>query len=469
MNAPMSAPMSRRALLQGAGTGFGALALAALLGETQAAGGISAMAPRAPHFSAKAKRVIFLFMHGGPSHIDLFDYKPQLQRMHGQPYPGAKPRIVSSVTGNLLASPFTFKQHGQSGRFVSEVFPHLSAMVDDLCFIHSMHGSNSRHGAALLELHTGSDTFIRPSMGSWITYGLGSENQNLPGYITICPTLTHSGVNAWASGFLPAHFHGTQMGYQGTPAPNARFPFIENKAGTTSAQQQRELAMIEQINRRHLAERGPDGALEARIASFELAFRMQRETPQLQDLSGESEATKKLYGLDNPQTRDFGTQCLLARRFAEAGVRFVQATHSYKWDAHDKVAGNHRGNAAEVDKPIAGLLRDLKSRGLLEDTLVLWCGEFGRTPVSQNGDGRDHNPHAFTAFMAGAGLRAGHAHGQTDDFGYFAVQNKVHFHDLHATILHLLGMDHTRLTYRHAGRDFRLTDVHGTVAREIIA
>ncbi len=458
--------VSRRALLQGAG--FGALALAALLGETASGAGASPLSPRVPPLRARARRVIFLFMHGGPSHVDLFDYKPQLQRSHGQPFPGEKPRIVSAPTGNLLASPFAFQRHGQSGRYVSEVFPHLAGLVDELGFIHSMHGSNSRHGAALLELHTGSDTFIRPSMGSWITYGLGSENQDLPGYITICPTLTHSGVNAWSSAFLPGHHHGTQMGYQGTPAPNARFPFIQNLSGTTPAQQRRELDLLSRLNERHLAGRGPDDALAARLASFELAFRMQREAPRLQDLSGESEATRKLYGLDQPQTRDFGTQCLMARRFAEAGVRFVQATHSYKWDAHDKVAANHRRNAAEVDKPIAGLLRDLKARGLLEDTLVLWCGEFGRTPVSQNGDGRDHNPHAFTAFLAGGGVRAGHAHGATDDFGYYAVEQKVHFHDLHATLLHLLGLDHTRLTFRHAGRDFRLTDVHGEIVREIL-
>ena len=339
--------------------------------------------------------------------------------------------------------------------------------MDELCFVNSVHCSNSRHGGALLELHTGSDTFVRPSMGSWITYGLGTENQNLPGYITICPTQTHGGMNAWSSAFLPAHYHGTRVGLHGIPAGEAKIPFIENKE-ISRDQQRLELDLLATMNAEHLKVRGRDDALEARIASFELAFRMQREAPRVQDVSRESEATKKLYGLDADKTRDFGTQCLLARRFAETGVRFVQVTHSYKWDAHSKVKENHSTNAAEVDQPIAGLLRDLKARGLLEDTLVMWGGEFGRTPVSQSGNGRDHNPHAMTMFFAGAGIRPGIAHGSTDDHGYYAVENKVHYHDVHATLLHLLGLDHTRLTYRYAGRDFRLTDVEGEVVKDIL-
>jgi len=305
-------------------------------------------------------------------------------------------------------------------------------------------------------------------MGSWITYGLGTENQNLPGYITICPTQTHGAMNAWSSAFLPAHYHGTRVGLNGIPADKAKIPFIENEH-ISRDQQRLELDFLADMNVDHLKSRGKDDALETRIASFELAFRMQTEAPTVQDISKETEATKKLYGLDNGKTRDFGIQCLLARRFAESGVRFVQATHSYKWDAHQKVKENHSNNAAEVDKPIAGLLKDLKVRGLLEDTLVMWGGEFGRTPVSQSSNGRDHNPHAMSMFFAGAGIKPGIAYGSTDEHGYYAVENKVHYHDVHATLLHLLGLDHTRLTYRYVGRDFRLTDIHGEVVRGILA
>ena len=458
-------PVTRREMLMRSSAGFGSLALTGLFGHEAAA---NPMVPRVPHFTPSAKRVIFLFMHGGPSQVDTFDYKPALQRDHGKPYPGKKPRIVSSATANLLASPFKFKQHGQSGRWVSEIFPHVGAMADELCVVNSVHCSNSRHGGALLELHTGSDTFIRPSMGSWITYGLGTENQNLPGYITICPTQTHGAMNAWSSAFLPAHYHGTRVGLNGIPADKAKIPFIENEH-ISRDQQRLELNFLADMNVDHLKSRGKDDALETRIASFELAFRMQTEAPTVQDISKETEATKKLYGLDNGKTRDFGIQCLLARRFAESGVRFVQATHSYKWDAHQKVKENHSNNAAEVDKPIAGLLKDLKARGLLEDTLVMWGGEFGRTPVSQSSNGRDHNPHAMSMFFAGAGIKPGIAYGSTDEHGYYAVENKVHYHDVHATLLHLLGLDHTRLTYRYVGRDFRLTDIHGEIVRGILA
>jgi len=460
-------PLTRREMLRRAGTGFGAMALAGLLGEESSAASTNPLAMLQPEYQAKAKRIIFLFMHGGPSQVDTFDYKPALKRDHGKPYPGKKPRIVSSSTGNLMASPFEFRQYGQSGKYISEIFPQIARITDDLCFINSMYGSNSRHGAALLELHTGSDTFIRPSMGSWLTYGLGTENQNLPGYITICPTQTHGGMNAWSSAFLPAYHHGTRIGLNGVPASEAKIPFIENKH-LTIAEQRFQLDFLKEINSEHLTERIHDDALEARIASFELAFRMQREAPMVQNLDNESEATKKLYGLDKPKTRDFGTQCLMARRFAESGVRFVQCSHSYKWDAHSGIKDNHRNNAAEVDQPIAGLIQDLKSRGLLEDTLVMWGGEFGRTPVSQ-GDGRDHNPHAISFFLAGGGTKPGITYGRTDDHGYYATVNRVHFHDLHATLLHLFGLEHTRLVYSYAGREFRLTDIHGEVIHDIIA
>jgi hypothetical protein len=461
---------TRRDMLRMSAGGFGMLALADLLARGEAAAGEWAdpLGPRPAHFAARAKRVIFLFMHGGPSQVDTFDYKPLLERDHGKPLPFAKPRIVSSETGNLLRSPWKFKQYGQCGAWVSELFPHVAECVDDLCIIRSIYGSNSRHGGALLELHTGSDTFVRPSMGSWVTYGLGTENQDLPGFVTICPTLTHGGLNNWSSAFLPAAYQGTPIGTASVPAESAKIPFID--AGDVPRRLQRlELDLIQAMNREQLAQAGPDAALEGRINSFELAFRMQTAAPDLQSIADETGETLALYGLDDPKTKNFGRQCLMARRFAERGVRFVQVTHSYKWDQHSDLKNAHESNAREVDKPIAGLLRDLKRRGLLADTLVLWGGEFGRTPVAQGTDGRDHNPHGFTMWLAGGGVRPGTQHGATDDYGYYAVQDKVHFHDLHATLLHLLGLDHTRLTYRYAGREFRLTDVHGEVVHAIVA
>jgi hypothetical protein len=470
-NGSVGAPLSRRELLQSSGGGFAALALAGLLGEesrASAADPRNPLAARPPHFPARAKRVIFLFMHGGPSQVDTFDHKPLLDRDHGKPLPFARPRVVSGKTGNLLRSPFKFQRYGESGIALSELFPSLAAHVDDLCMINSMCGSNSRHGGALLELHTGSDTFVRPSMGSWITYGLGTENQDLPGFITVCPNLSHGGVNNWSSAFLPAVYQGTQVGSTGVPADQARIPFIAN--GRTSKSLQRlELDLIQEMNRDCLEQAQEDQALEGRIASFELAFRMQATAPEVQDISGETAATKKLYGFDDEATRDFGRQCLMARRFAERGVRFVQVSHSYKWDQHSGLKKGVARNALEVDRPIAGLLRDLKARGLLDDTLVLWGGEFGRTPTSEGDDGRDHNPHGYTMWMAGGGVKPGLTYGKTDDYGYYSVENKVHVHDMHATILHLLGLDHTRLTYRYAGRDFRLTDVYGEVVKDIIA
>lgn len=467
---------SRRDLLRTCAAGFGSLALAGLMSE-QARADIrpttlpdpsQPLAPRPPHFPAKAKRVIFLFMHGGPSQVDTFDYKPKLNQESGKPLPFAKPRVVSAETGNLLGSPFAFKQYGQSGAWVSELFPEIGSKVDDLCMINSMFGSNSRHGGALLELHTGSDTFVRPSMGSWITYGLGTENQDLPGYVTICPNLSHGGVNNWSSAFLPAAYQGTPLGTTGIAAERAVIPFIKSAHDAPRDLQRMELDFIQELNGNHLQRSGADQALEGRINAFELAFRMQSAAPELQDISGESPATFAIYGLNDPVTADFGRMCLMSRRFAERGVRFIQASHSYKWDQHGNLKADLIKNAREVDRPIAGLLTDLKARGLLDDTLVLWGGEFGRTPTSQ-GDGRDHNPHGYTMWMAGAGVKPGIVHGATDDFGYYAIQDKVHVHDLHATILHLLGLDHTRLTYQYAGRDFRLTDVHGEVVREILA
>jgi hypothetical protein len=471
--------LSRREMLLRSSAGFGALALAALLADERAEAAStghpagkaerrSPLAAQPPMFAPRAKRVIFVFLHGGPSQVDTFDPKPLLARDHGKPLPFAKPRIVSSPTGNLLKSPWEFRHYGQSGIEVSDLFPHVGGCVDDLCVINSMWGSNSRHGGALMELHTGSDTFVRPSMGSWITYGLGTENGNLPGFITICPTLTHGGVNNWSSAFLPAAYQGTPIGNASIPAERATIPFIRNEE-TPRDVQRLELDFAEQANREALARTGPDPALEGRIGALELAFRLQTAAPELQDIADESPETRKLYGLEEPKTRNFGRQCLMARRFSERGVRFVQVTHSYKWDQHSDLRRDHASNALEVDRPIAGLLRDLKARGLLQDTVVLIGGEFGRTPTAQGGDGRDHNPQGFTLLLAGGGVRGGLRFGATDDYGYYALKDRVHIHDLHATLLHLLGIDHTRLTYRYAGRDFRLTDVHGSIVEGILA
>jgi hypothetical protein len=463
-------PLTRREMLRDSANGFGMIALAALLGEQEARAAVSPnnpLAVKAPMFPARAKRVIFLFMHGGPSQVDTFDPKPLLTRDSGKPFPGAKPRVQFAQTGNLLRSPWEFKKYGQSGIDVSALFPEVAKHVDDMCVIRSLYADNTAHGGALLQLHTGSDTFVRPSMGSWITYGLGSENQNLPGFVTICPTLGHGGVQNWSSAFLPAAYQGTPIGNAGVQASKATISHIER--AEPGDLQRMQLDLLKGMNQDQIRHMGPDPRLEGQINAFELAFRMQTEAPELLDLTHETKATRDLYGIDEKPTDNFGRQCLLARRFSERGVRFVQVSHSYKWDQHGDLRNGHTRNAAEVDKPIAGLLQDLKARGLLKDTLVLWGGEFGRTPTAQGDDGRDHNPHGFTVWMAGGGVKPGTIYGATDDYGYYAVEDKMHMHDLHATILHLLGIDHKRLTYRYAGRDFRLTDVYGNVADKIIA
>jgi len=468
------APLSRRAALQRSAAGFGWLAASSLL-AAPAPSPISHLpspaSAKPPLFPPRAKRVIFLFMKGGPSHMDTFDPKPLLDRDDGKPFPGAKPRVQFAATGELLKSPWKFQNHGQSGLPVSELFPHVAQCIDDLCILRSCHGTNPAHGGALLKLHTGSDNFVRPSMGAWVNYGLGSENQNLPGFITICPTLAHGGVNNWGAAFLPAWTQGTPIGNAAVPSDKALVRHIAPHLAPSEQRQQ--LDLLAAMNRDHLAQTGPNQALEGRLNSFELAFRMQMAMPEAQDISRESDATKKFYGLDDKVTENFGRQCLMARRFAERGVRFIQVTHSdgdVQWDQHGNLRKGHTKNAAEVDRPIAGLLKDLKARGLLQDTLVLWGGEFGRTPAAQGGrDGRDHNPEGFTMWLAGGGVKPGTAYGATDDYGWFAAENKIHIHDLHATLLALLGMDHEHLTYRHAGRDFRLTDVHGHVVKDIFA
>lgn len=464
-------PNRREALKQSA-VGFGSIALAGLIADQSKAAVIDPLAAKPPHFTPKAKRMIFLFMKGGPSHVDTFEQKTMLDRDHGKPFPYDKPKVQFAPTGNLLKSPWKFSPHGQCGHMVSELFPNVARHVDDICFLHGLHGTNAAHGGALLKLHTGSDNFVRPSIGSWVTYGLGSENSSLPGFVTICPTLAHGGVTNWGSAFLPAAYQGTPLGNASVSSKNARVAFINNDK-VSSQLQQLQLNALQKSNREFMDTTGPDQALEGRIASFELAFRMQNEMPKAEDLSQESEATRALYGLNDPITENFGRQCLMARRFLERGVRYVQVSHSdafVQWDQHGDLKKGHTKNALEVDRPIAALLYDLKQRGLLEDTLVWWGGEFGRTPTAQgSGDGRDHNPEGFTMWLAGGGVKGGYSHGATDDYGFFAEKGKVHIHDMHATILHLMGLDHEMLTFKHAGRDFRLTDVHGRVIDEIIA
>ena len=470
----MKTPFSRRQLLQSSAGGFGYLALNAMLAQSSAAAPSAILNPllaKKTHFTPKAKRVIFLFMKGGPSHVDTFDPKPLLQRDDGKAYPFQVPRVTFAATGKLLKSPWKFRQYGESGLPVSELFPNVAQCADELCVVRSLHGTNPAHGGALLKLHTGSDTQVRPSMGSWITYGLGTENDDLPGFITICPTLAHGGVNNWGAAFLPAWTQGTPIGNASIPSSQAFVKHIRNPR-LSETMQRRQLDFLAESNQEHLKLAGADLALEGRINSFELAFRMQGTMPEVQDITHETAATQKMYGLDNPVTANFGRQCLMARRFLEKGVRFVQVTHSdseVQWDQHGNLYKGHSKNAAEVDKPIAGLLKDLRSRGLLDDTLVIWGGEFGRTPTAQGKDGRDHNPYGFTMWMAGGGVKPGFAYGATDDYGWFAQENKVHIPDLHATILHLLGMDHERLTHRYAGRDFRLTDIAGHVVKDLIA
>jgi hypothetical protein len=465
---PMHGWMTRRQMLKSAGAGFGYLALAGLAAEAAVAEQPKdPLAPRPGHHPARAKRIIFLFMHGGPSQVDTFDYKPRLQRDDGKELPFA-PAPGTTVSRKLMASPWKFRRHGESGAWVSELFPKVAQHVDDLCFLHGMHTEGQSHGQAVLQLHTGAQILTRPSLGAWVVYGLGTENQSLPGFVTICPTRGHGGVQNYGNAFLPPAYQGTTIGNAGSPTSSAQIRHIANQR-LTSGQQRRQLDFLQEMNRAHGARVGGDDRIEGIIESYELAFRMQAAAPRLTDLHDESRATLDLYGVNEKPTADFGRQCLLARRFAEAGVRFIQVSHSFKWDQHSNLKAGHAKNAGQVDRPIAGLLTDLKARGLLEDTLVLWGGEFGRTPVTQGKDGRDHNPQGFTMWLAGGGVQGGLTYGATDEFGYYAVRDKVHMHDLHATLLWLMGLDHEKLTYRYAGRDFRLTDVYGRVVREILS
>jgi hypothetical protein len=455
---------SRRAWLKTASCGFGYVALAGLLAERGAASTPQAagpLAPKQPHFPARAKRVIFLCMRGGPTHVDTFDYKPALTRDHG--------RTVSAANGRgriLLRSPWAFRQHGQSGLPISELFPHLGRHADDMCLIHGMHTDVPNHPQSFLMLHTGEFRFTRPSVGSWLLYGLGTENQDLPGFITISPPADLGGAQNYSNAFLPAAYQATRIGEQGTPVAQARIGNLTSPLSGTM--QRRQLDLLQSMNQDLLRRQQVNGELEGVINSYELGFRMQNSLPGLMDLTRESQQTLRMYGVGNGPTNDFGRQCLLARRFAEAGVRYVEVCHN-NWDTHNALTTRVPQLCGQIDQPIAALLTDLKARGLLRDTLVIWGGEFGRTPAGQGDNGRDHNATAFTYWMAGGGVRGGQRYGATDEHGIAAVENRTHHHDLHATVLHLMGLDHQRLTYRYGGRDYSLTDIHGHVAHGILA
>jgi hypothetical protein len=452
-------------MLRQAGAGFGSLALAALLAEEASAAQPSAnpLAPRAPHFPARAKRVIFLFMPGGPSQVDTFDPKPRLTQDHGKP----SPKLYLGQKRNLLASPWKFHKQGQSGLEVSELFPHIGSCADRLCLLRSMVADDVNHPGGCLQMNTGERVATRPSLGAWVTYGLGTENQNLPGFIAIGPGPLIEGARQYGASFLPAAYQGTFVSDLKNPIRNLK----NDKVGPD--RQRRELDALQRLNDLHRADRGEDSRLSARIESFELAYRMQLQAPDAFDLARETAATQRRYGIDQQATEVFGRQCLLARRLVERGVRFVQLYHTtggfQPWDQHSDLKGGHARNALATDRPIAGLLQDLETRGLLAETLVIWGGEFGRTPAAEGANGRDHHPYGFTMWLAGGGVRGGLAYGATDEFGWDAVENRVHVHDLHATILHLLGLDHEKLTYRHTGRDYRLTDVYGNVVKAILA
>jgi len=465
--------LSRRELLSRAGNGFGLVALAELLATEALAGAggepdraSQPYAVRAPHHAARAKRVIFLYMPGGPSHVDLFDPKPRLIADDGKPLPFEKPKLERTKTGNLLASPWKFSRHGESGIEVSELLPRVASCIDDICVIRSMVADNINHTGAALQMCTGEQAFSRPSMGSWLVYGLGTENQNLPAFLVVSPAAVFQGAQLWASSFLPSAYQGTLVRDLRNPIANLTDP-----CGNPERQRMK-LDALRRLNEIHERDRVIDSQLDARIAAFELAFRMQRGAPEAFDIARESSQTHKLYGIDNPTTDQFGRQCLMARRLVERGVRFVQlfdAPANNAWDHHSGLRENLPKRCFAVDRPIAALLTDLKARGLLDDTLVLWGGEFGRTPTAEGTNGREHHPFGFTMWMAGGGVRGGMVHGATDEFGWHAVHDKVHVHDLHATILHLMGFNHEKLTYRHGGRDYRLTDVHGQVVRDILA
>ncbi|WP_461784418.1 DUF1501 domain-containing protein [Prosthecobacter sp.] len=475
---PSSILPTRRRFLAQSGLGFGSLALASMLqDEARAAAEANPLALRPALFAPKAKSVIWLFMTGAPSQVDTWDYKPELQKRHGQPLPGSDSKTgFFTTSGKILKSPFEWKQHGKSGSWVSSIFPHLSRHVDKMAFIHSMYLQANNHAPASMELMCGSNQPGRPAAGAWLTYGLGAENQNLPAYVVMHERRPRGDDQIWSAGFLPKTFQALALdARRGGVIDN-----LDRSVSQTASQQRSTLDLLRDLNQQHAQSRSPQTDLAARINSFELAYRMQTAAPEAMDIASESDATKKLYGVDNKTCEVFAKQCLTARRLVERGVRFVQifagknaggdgAVDDVPWDGHSNIETNHRSCGAATDQPAAALLEDLEARGLLDETLVIWGGEFGRTSDSQGSVGRDHNPNGFTIWMAGGGIKGGVHYGATDEFGYRAVENKVHVNDLHATLLHLMGLDHERLTYRHNGRDYRLTDLGGKVITEILA
>jgi hypothetical protein len=457
--------MTRREMLRQSGCGFGMLALADML---HAAERTNPLAPKKPHFEPKAKHVIFLYLNGGLSQVDSFDPKPELTRRHGEPMPGPKIK-TDRASGNLMRSPFGFKRYGQSGIEVSDIFPKIGEAIDDFCVIRSMWTDNGNHGPSMLKMNTGHQLAGRPSLGSWLTYGLGTENQNLPGFVVLCPGYPVMGSPLWSSGFLPSAYQGTHI-HNSEQDPEKLLQNIRNQT-LSAPEQERQLSLIDRLNRKYVNRLGSQPELEASIQAMEVAYRMQAEAPEAFDIRQESEETRARYG-----DSDFGRGCLTARRLVERGVRMVQVYFGnfQPWDSHDDIM-SHARLARQADPAIASLLADLKANGLFDETLILIGSEFGRTPMIQNsgleklGNGRDHNVHGFSVLLSGAGIKGGTTYGATDDFGFKAVENRVHVHDLHATMLHLMGLDHTRLTYRYSGRDFRLTDVHGELLRPILA
>lgn len=439
------------------------LSMAGLAGRTIEAGD-SSPGP-AVHHPARAKRVIFLFMHGGPSHVDLFDYKPELQKRDGGELPFETPPNIDAKR-KLMGSPWKFARRGNSGQWVSELLPHTAGVIDDLCFIKSMHSRGQSHGQAVSMLHTGNDNLVRPSVGAWVSYGLGKANEDLPAFVSIAPSSGHGGPRNYGAAFLPAEHQATTIGRQGKLG-DGRIEYLHPHENQPTREKRR-LSLIQAFNRSHLQRVGPDNRISGMVESYDLARRMQRIAPDVLDLSQETEATHRKYGIGHKATDNFGRQCLLGRRLLEAGVRYVELSTGNVWDQHGGLKQGHEKNSLATDQPIAGLLSDLKRRGLLEDTLVVWSGEFGRTPTVQGSNGRDHNPQGFCCWLAGGGVKPGMSYGATDDFGYHAANDRVHMHDLHATILHLLGIDHEKLTYRFAGRDFRLTDVAGRVVHDVL-
>lgn len=473
---PPLTEIGRRGFLRQAGGGIGMLALATLLdGDGRLAAASEAadrpLAPKPPHFAPRAKRVIYLFMHGGPSHVDLFDPKPELIRCAGQPLPDSVGPVMTrrKVAQNPLLAPIKpFRPRGESGLEISDFLPHMAELADELCVLRGCHGDSVNHPQSVYQMNTGSILMGRPSLGSWVSYGLGTENDSLPAFVVLPDPGggVKGGPPAWGNGYLPATYQGTTFRPGGNPIVD-----LAPQPSISAAQQRQTLEFVQGLNRRQLETRGADDVLEARIEAYELAYRMQAAAPDVVDLAGESAETCALYGIGEKPTDEFGRRCLLARRLIERGVRFVQlySGDTNGWDAHQDVADNHGTYCSRTDKPVAGLLHDLRRRGLLDDTLVIWGGEFGRMPMSEQGKGRDHNPWGYSVCLAGAGLRRGFAYGATDPFGLRAVEGQVHVHDLHATILHLLGFDHESLTYPHNGREERLTDVAGRVVTEILA